>query len=322
MDTALIELTVVRRGASEVGEQRALSRDVDRGLLVRIRRGVYVGAPMWAAATPEERHVLRMRALTAVSSEEPVFSHWSAAVVLGLPVLDRARLERVHVTRPPDARRSIHGATLHHFAITEAELVRVDGLLLTNPVRTTVDVLTGSGFVEGVVTADGALHSGIRRTELEERLDLVGFRRGSSIAADGIAFSHRDAEAVTESLSRTSMLVLGIAPMELQHRFFDHLGFVARSDFWDPEQRIAGEADGMVKFLDPRMAPRGAGREVWKEKRREDRLLGCTNRIARWGYEEAISPTKLGLVLGRVGLLPDRPMATLQDYIEAARPFG
>ena len=114
----------------------------------------------------------------------------------------------------------------------------------------------------------------------------------------------------------------GIAPPVLQQRFFDRLGFVGRSDFFDPERRIAGEADGTQKFLDPAMAKDGAGVAVWQEKKREDRLPGCVNRLARWGYVEARSTMLLSRVLSGCGRLPSRPRATVQDDIAAALPFG
>jgi predicted transcriptional regulator of viral defense system len=322
IDPHLIELIVVRSGSASVADPRSLARDVDRGVLVRVRRGVYVLHAAWDPLSPEQRHVVAMRALAAASGPPLAFSHWSAAVALGLPVLDRRRLASVHLTAVRDERRTLHGTAVHEFEIGRGELTRVGELLVTTPARTVVDVAGASPFREGVVTADGAMHRGVRRAALQEAAVLAGFRRAAVRIADVLAFAHPDAESAAESESRTSMLLLGIAPPVLQHRFFDRRGFVARSDFWDPERRIAGEADGMKKFLDPALATEGAGMAVWEEKRREDRLLGCVHRLARWGYREARSVTLLGRVLAAAGWLPAAPPATLHDYIAAARTFG
>jgi hypothetical protein len=312
----------VRNGSQRPTDQRSLARDVERGLLIRLRRGVYVARSAWEPLSPEQRHVVEMRALAAVSDEPPVFSHWSAADALGLPILDRRRFSALHVTAQREDRRTITGTAVHEYTVAPAELVRVGDLLVTGSPRAVVDIAGAAPFREGVVTADGALHSGVRRVVLEEASDLVGFRRAASRIADVVRFAHPGADSANESESRTSMMLLGVAPPELQHRFFDRQGFVARSDFYDQERRLAGEADGMKKFLDPALAQEGAGMAVWQEKRREDRLLGCVFRIARWGYAEARSTILLGRVLGAVGWLTASPRATLQDYIAAARPFG
>lgn len=322
MDPHLLELIVVRYGSSPAVDRRSLARDVERGLLVRIRRGVYTARPAWEALTPEQRHVVSMRALVAVSDEPPVFSHWSAAVAQGAPILERRRLTVLHVTATHDRRRTLQGTAVHEFAVTPGELTRVGQLIVTTVPRTVVDIAGAAPFREGVVTADGAMHSRVTRAMLREASELVGLRRAISRISDVVGFAHPGAESAAESESRTSMMLEGIAPPELQHRFFDARGFVARSDFFDPERRLAGEADGMKKFLDPELATQGAGRAVWDEKRREDRLLGCVHRLARWGYAEARSTAALGRVLAAIGWYPASPRATLQDYVAAARAFG
>lgn len=322
MNPFLIELTVVRGDAFGVAERRSLARDVERGLLVRIRRGVYAHRGVWDGLTPEARHVVAMRALAAVSCEPPVFSHWSAAVGRSVPVLDRRRLRRVHVTSTRDARRTLQGVAVHEFSVSPAEIVQIGDLRMTALSRTVVDVAGASPFREGVVTADGAMRAGVRRVALREAEVLVGLRRAAARIADVIGFAHPLAESAAESGSRCGYLFNGIAPPVLQQRFFDHRGFVARSDFFDPERRFVGEADGKQKLLDPALATEGAGRALWEEKRREDRLLACVTRVARWGWEESCSTTALGRVLASHGWLPSTPRATLRDYIAAALPFG
>jgi hypothetical protein len=322
MDPHLVELIVVRHGSSPTIDRRSLARDVERGLLIRIRRGVYTARSGWQALSPEQQHIVGMRALAAVSDEPPVFSHWSAAVALGLPILERRRLAGVHVTASRAERRTVQGTAVHEYALQPSELLWIGDLLVTAAPRTVVDIAGAAPFREGVVTADGAMRSGVLRITLREAVELVGFRRAAVRIAAVVGFAHPGAESVAESESRTGMMLNGIAPPVLQQSFFDHLGFVARSDFFDPARGIAGEADGMQKFLDPAMAKQGAGPAVWQEKKREDRLLGCVLRIARWGYVEARSTTLLGRVLSRCGWLPSSPRATLSDYIAAALPFG
>ena len=75
----------------------------------------------------------------------------------------------------------------------------------------------------------------------------------------------------------------------------------------------------MQKFLDPAMAPAGAGRAVYDEKRREDRALPLMSGLARWGWPEAVNPNRLRLKLAAFGVHPASPRATIADYAAAAR---
>ena len=111
MDAWVLELLIVRE-RMQGGEQRSLARDCARGLIVRIRPGVYVERVAFEALPPEGRHVVAMRALAAVASEAPVFSHWSAAVLHGLPFLGE-HLDRVHVVVEDAALRGLVGVAGH-----------------------------------------------------------------------------------------------------------------------------------------------------------------------------------------------------------------
>jgi hypothetical protein len=108
----------------------------------------------------------------------------------------------------------------------------------------------------------------------------------------------------------------------LQHEVRDRRGLAGRLDFWDPIRRIGGEVDGAKKYLDPALATQGAGRAVYEEKLREDRVRACIERLARWGWQESGDPLRLGPRLAAAGVLPSSPAATLADYVAAARPFG
>ncbi len=90
-------------------------------------------------------------------------------------------------------------------------------------------------------------------------------------------------------------------------------------DFWFRRFRVGGEADGKVKLLDPAMATQGAGVALWKEKRREDRVLPLAAGLARWGWQESTHHDLLGRRLAAFGVVPASPRATLSDYALAAR---
>lgn len=322
MDAWNIELLVVRHGGYGGGERRAISRDVQRGLLRRIRQGVYVERAPWDAAQgfdgDRERHIVAMRALAAVAPRPPVFSHWSAAVLHGLPFVG-PHLDRVHVTVPDERERGIAGVAAHLFALVPEETVEVGSLLATSLPRTVVDVAGASSVSGGLVVADAALAAGLPRELLEQAVDLAGPRRSSARIADVVDLAHPGAESAAESETRWTMFRLGLAPQELQHEVWDRHGFVGSVDTWDPDVRAAGEVDGRQKYLDPAMARRGAGAAVYAEKQREDRLRAESSTFGRWGYAEACSPALLRPIVARMGLRPARWRPTIADYAAVAR---
>lgn len=247
-----------------------------------------------------------------------MFSHFSALVLHGLPVL-RTRLDRVHTTVAIAAARGRDGVAGHVFPLTKEEVVPVGPLLATAIGRSVVDVAGSAQFGEGLMAADAVLHSGSPRSLLVAAADLAGPRNADRRIADVVAVAHPGAESANESMSRAGMIRLGYWPPELQHALWDAEGLVAYLDFWFRRFRVGGEADGLQKYLDPAMARSGAGRAVYDEKRREDRVLPLVDGLARWGWPEAVDPNRLRLKLAAVGVLPATPRATIADYAAAAR---
>lgn len=315
MDPWLCELTVVLNGSHFPSERQSLSRDVARGLLVRVRLGVYVLADVWRGLDERGRHVLRMRALAAVTGRPPVFSHWSAAVALGLPFSGQ-HLDRVHVTRPGGPDRVPQGVAPHFHPLPDGVVLEHRGLLVTGPARTVVDIAGASPFSHGVTAADAALRAGLAREELLTAWDEAGMRRAHRRTEDVILFAHPGAESANESESRVSMMRLQVEPPELQVEVFDADGFAARLDFLFRRLRVGGEADGAKKYLDPRLARDGAGRALYDEKLREERARAVLAGLPRWGWAQSCDPQLLRPVLARAGVRPAG--ATFADYCAAA----
>jgi hypothetical protein len=312
MDAWTLELLVVRAAALGL-ERRSLARDCARGALSRVRPGVYVESGAYGALTPEGRHVVAMRALAAVAPEPPVFSHWSAAVLHGLPVF-RQHLTRVHVTVDDAARRGIVAVAPHVAPLDDGDTSVVGGLRVTAMPRTVVDIARTSPFESGVVVADGALHAGLPVGALHEAVIDAAGRRGWQRAQAVVAFGRADSESVAESRSRVSMMRGGIRPPVLQWKVFDRRGLAGRLDFGFPWVPAGGEADGEQKYRDAMMAPSGAADAVIAEKWREDRVRLEVPLIGRWGYRESGSVVLLLPILERIGVVPERRRITIADY--------
>ncbi len=287
-------------------DRRALRRDVERGILVRVRRGVYVQAGWWSAASDEERHVVQVRAFAATTREPPVFSHWTAAVLHGLPMLD-PRLVRLHTTVPEAGDRGNDGVFGHVYGLSEAEVVERSGLRFTSVARTVVDVAGSGTTEEGIVLADAALAAGLPKDLLLAAVDLAGPRKAARRIDRVVGFSDGGAKSPLESTSRWTIHRLGLERPVLQHPVRDVRGYIGDLDFWFPEAQAGGEADGREKYLNPAYAPRGAGMKVHAEKVREDRMLAAIRRrLARWGWAESRSPQLLAPVLAAVGVVARR----------------
>lgn len=304
MHPATVPLLLATPGASE---RRALARGVEQGTHVRVDRGVYVEADDWVAAGAAGQHLLRMRALQGRSPDRIRFSHWSAAVVHGLPA-PTAELDRIHRTdavEPPERKR----VCSHPLRLVNEDVVERHGLLVTAVPRTVVDIAATASFRDAVALADAGLRllggkDGTDRLLLAEAWERAQPRRPVRRIERVLDFADGRAQSVGESFSRVTIAELHLPLPELQHDFFDADGFIGCVDFWWPLLGVIGEFDGRIKYFDPALSGGDPARVVYREKQREDRLRALHPRLVRWGWREAVSAQRLGPKLAAAGLLP------------------
>jgi hypothetical protein len=276
-----------------------LARLVRAGAWTRLGRGAYLDG-----ALPEDayaRHRLLVRAALARLGTSAVVSHQSAAVLHGLPLWG-ARLSEVHVTRRPPAWNDSRGTLRVHVArLRDDEVASVDGIPVTGPVRTALDLARALPFEAAVVILDAALHQRhFAQEQLLERLFDIAGTRGSRAAARAMRFADARSESVGESRSRVLLHRLELAPSALQFEVRTSGGiFVGRTDFAWEEQRVLGEFDGRVKYgrlLRPGQEP---GDVVFEEKRREDSLRAEDWSVVRWTWADIEAPGQLSRWLQR-----------------------
>ncbi len=279
-----------------------LAREVGRGVLVRVRRGCYVGADGWHAATPAEEHLLRVRA-AARAMPGAVFSHASAAAAWGLPRIG-AWPSTIEIAAPRRGGGRSKPGVVRRGSTTAVRAVEVDGLLVTNPARTVVDLARETSFVSGLAAADHALHRRLTTpSELAAALDELGARRGVRAARRVVEHASGLAESPGESLSRGRMIEIGVVLPVLQQQLKDHEGLIGRVDFWWPHLRLVGEFDGRIKYrVDGVEDRRGLEDRLWAEKVREDRLRAGGARMVRWTWATALDRTQFANHLLRAGL--------------------
>jgi hypothetical protein len=263
-----------------------LSRLVRAGELGRLRRGAYVaGALPLDSATA---HRLLVRATLGGLRRSAIVSHQSAAMLHGFPLWD-VPLDRVHVTRRPRAWNDVGRVLRVHVArLRDDEIVELDGMEVTNPLRTALDLARSLPHETAVVALDAALHSGqLAAVDLRRRLMDIAGSPGSRSAARAVAFADGRSESVGESRSRVILHRWGLTPSSLQFEVRSDDGtHIGRSDFAWEDRRVIGEFDGRVKYgrlLRPGQSP---GDAVFEEKRREDAMRDEGWRVIRWVWAE------------------------------------
>ncbi len=270
-------------------------------------KGLFLRSEVWERLEPPERMMHLMRALAALHPAWR-FCGSSAALAHGLPVTWKL-LSDVHVATPSGASyRSCPGIVRHHVADDAVE-VRA-GLPLVPFWRTVFDCLASFELPDALAIADAALQAG----RLSAR-GLTGFlaeeyrgRRGVRRALGVAVLADARAESGGESIARATMFQLGFAKPELQVWIEDPVepGKWFRVDFlWLTEdgRLVIGELDGRQKTSRPElMGGRDALRVMQDERLRESHLTALRPAIARFSYDDARDPARLGPLLERFGV--------------------
>lgn len=311
-------------GAPGAISARTLQRRASSGELQRVRRGVYAAADEWSSTSSAHRARAALGAVVATRAQRPVLCGESAALIWGLPRLGRwpieAQLADTRRSRP----RSRHGVRWIQAEFDPAEIVELDGYLLTDLRRTLVDVARTRSFANAVVALDhgtkrwvllptGIEVPGVGRAALLDRLDGCGSGRGIRGARSAIGFSDPAAANPGESLSRVRIHELGFPAPNLQVRFPRAGGGDDIVDFDWPDHALFGEFDGRGKYLrDVYTNGRPIADIVMAEKEREDRIRRRHRPFAaRWDWGLLGDPRAFARRLEESGL----PRST-----RAARP--
>lgn len=289
-------------------DARALSRRQAAGELSRIRQGVYVPAAEWKALTAWERYPMLIQAAASTLRHSTVFCRQSAACVWGVPLLGTHTL--VHAcTDDGRGGRSRAGVRRHRVDTESLEIEEQSGLLVTSRIRTVLDLAAFESFEQAVVALDHVLKPDRSRgleavTKYELAAGLAPFC-DSAVRRIQAALEFADPAVGSpgESLSRALLHVLGFKPPKVQQEIRDASGFVAYLDFEWPEEGLAGEFDGMVKYQkDEYLRGRSTSQVVIDEKRREDRIRATGRRVIRWTWSELADPRRFAAFLDLAGV--------------------
>jgi hypothetical protein len=263
-----------------------------------------------------DEHVLRCLArLERVGGA--VASHTSAACAIGLP-LRPSDLDLVHIS--PMAGRAGHpksgsGFRFHRRPVRSDEILRADGVLVTDVGRTIADCARIVDADWAVVIADAALHRGlISAHDLAVHCEGTRHVTGSGRVRALPDRTSPRSESPGESLLRLRLARLGFDASE--QVVLDDVPGRPRVDFL-VDGLLVVEFDGRSKYL----MSGDQERAHWEEKLRRDRIVEAGYEVPRVTWAQLWDEPDLGRrVLRAVALSRTRWGRTADS--RAGGPFG
>jgi hypothetical protein len=256
----------------------------------------------WYLSPPAElRRIERLRCLSAALPKGAAFSGLTAAELYGwwLPPLPPNM--PIFVTADPGGRRPARREfRVRRSALPPEEVLLLNGMPVTSPVRTLLDLAEVLSLIDLVVIADAALHKGdLTLAELRAaakcppRRGIRTFRRMTELA-------DRRSESAWETVLRLLYVLSGI-PVEVQVEIFDSRGgLIGRSDL-----RIKGTV---------RLSEYDGATHRDRERHQDD--LRREKRLHRAGY------VRYGYVAREIVMQPAVIIADAEDALGWPRERG
>ena len=206
----------------------------------RMHRGVYI--PDYQERTADIR---ARAAAAAVDVRSVTVSHATAAALHGIPLARHSDVD--HVTVPRQARRP-HRPRLrvHAHDLPPGDVMEIDGLAVTTPARTLLDLLLDGDRLTATWACEAAVRTGLATAD-QVRGRLAQARRVPGIVRARRRFALADgrSESVLETAIRLLLHDAGLPAPEVQLSIVDGAGReIFRLDLAYLAHRVALEADG------------------------------------------------------------------------------
>jgi very-short-patch-repair endonuclease/predicted transcriptional regulator of viral defense system len=230
---------------------RRLARD---RRVTAVARGVYAPT-VWLTEMVNDPRRMHAVAVGAIIKRNPdlVTSHESAAYLHGIDALLPTGITVPPVTLTRSAqepsRSLVRGALIRAARLPRDHVTTASGIPVTTVARTVMDIARTTGFMEGVVAADSALHTHAAiKVEFAVVLQTCAQWRGIVRARQVLDFADGRAESALESVARVRFAEFRLPPPDLQVNIRGAQGFIGRVDFCWPAYRTIAEADGALKY--------------------------------------------------------------------------
>jgi len=301
-------------------------RSTKTGEAVRVHHGWYVSAETWGRLSREDQHLALILAVSHCAKVPPIFSHVSAAVLLGLPVVS-ALPAPVHITTGArGAGNRSQNVVRHPTPIDDDDLVQIEGLTCTSPDRTIFDLCRTARPQTALSCADGHLrdsfrvHRSVDKSSLDEWRASMAARAGRARSVYGVRSVPRVLELADprkdsplESISHWRLHRLGYE-VALQVPVPGPDGGTYYVDFELLGLDVFGECDGKFKYTGDALSKRRSAEEqVYAEKRRDDWVQGSSGkRVIHWGFTDVATPQRFADRLGAFRVPVPRPPHPLE----------
>ena len=288
------------------GELAHPERAVARNEAIKVFRGVYADAAEWKELAPWERYLARVHAV-ALLHPDAVFTHESAAALLGLPVMGDPLT--VHVLDAATATARAVGGMRVHTGRGERELVELGGILLTSPVETAVDMARYRHAALGLAVADAVLRMlpDVTAEGMTARNEGRVSSRGRNLARWPLRNANSESASTLESFSRAIIEWLGF-PAPLLQTTFRTGQLEDRTDFHWEGCSVVGEADGDIKYDGSLGDPIAA---LHDRRDRDARLRTHVRIVTHWDWAEATTFAPLRDILFGAGVPLVGPESTV-----------
>ncbi|MDQ0800050.1 type IV toxin-antitoxin system AbiEi family antitoxin domain-containing protein [Arthrobacter sp. SLBN-112] len=296
-----------------------LAKRVRAGALVRVRHGVYTDGPAWRALKPWEQYPLRIQAAAEMLQKPTIFARHSAASSWGIPTIGVHPVQVL--TLKNDGGRSRGGIRRHFAARTDLKVVKLGGFLVTDRIRTVLDLAAFSPFSEAIAPLDHVLRDdpvnglpALTKAELEAGIGAIYSAAAARRIRAAIAFADPASGSAGESWSRALIHAAGFEAPILQQKFSDAAGPVGYADFYWKESKVVGEFDGEEKYVkDEFLKGRTASQAVVAEKNRENRIRALGLHVVRWDWADLKEPGALERKLAAAGVARRRTRSAVLD---------
>lgn len=287
-----LPFTAQQAAAAGIGRS-VLARLVRQGYARRLVKGVYV------ATQVADSLVLRARALQLVVPEHTVIVDWTAVWLYTglLPFGQHLGVPPVALFRPAGRGRLRNGLCVSgERAFVAGDLAEVEGLRVTTPLRTALDVGRLSNRDTAIVGLDGLLRTGMfSREELVASVERFRKQRGVVQLRALAPIGDGGAESPGESVLRLRWLDLPSLPRPTpQIAIVDETGWERfRLDLGVEEIRFAAEYDGEEFHSSDEQLAHDEQRRTWISREhgwliipvRRQNLFGPTRDIERLLYD-------------------------------------
>lgn len=248
------------------------------GEVLRVRRGAYcapdeirVEGPSGAAREARNKALARARALHAQLRAKHVFSHKTAALLLGCFVWTTPRETHVYQHYRASG-HAVGDVRRYSWTLAPHDIDEAAGLPVTSLVRTVVDCARTLHPLEALVIADSALALGIDREELLATLAAQTGRRGIQRARLVIELADGGARSAWETWVRYQLLRAGLPRPTTQMAVQTDAGLF-HTDLGYEQWALGIEFDGKIKYRPDGVRPgHDPAQEYLAEKARADAI--------------------------------------------------